>query len=76
MNTINITTPGRYAVIKVATGVTVTFETFAEASFEARNHGSTSIVVDLESQRVCDVFDGGYGHVSIGINGIQHQELD
>lgn len=75
MNEITITTPGRYAVIKVATGVTTTFVYMADAKFEARNHGSTSLIIDLETKQIVDVYDGEYGHVSIGINGLQYEEI-
>jgi hypothetical protein len=47
----------------------------ADAKFEARNHGSTSIIIDLETKQIVDVYDGEYGHVSIGINGLHHEEV-
>jgi hypothetical protein len=76
MNPINIDQDGRYAVIRVSTGVVaVVTDSNATAQMVARDHGGASIVIDLITNRVCDVYDGG-SQVKLGIDGIQHLDND
>ena len=77
MTQINIDQDGRFAVIRVSTGVVATVtDNNAYAQMVARTHGGASIVIDLEDKgRVCDIYDGG-ARITLGINGIRHQDTD